>query len=129
MDKVPNQQEIDDMVQAAHAGHAAAPPTTGPVVQPWDTVKLGRLEMSSSAPSISPTKASPVALPPAWEATCVLFSMLAWFPPSTLPAASSCNDSRKKPTLPLSNLPRRRDCLAPTRSRDCLSHNRSASRR
>ncbi|MGD0791112.1 MAG: flagellar motor switch protein FliM [Terriglobales bacterium] len=42
MEKVLNQQEIDDMVRAARSGNAAAGPT-GPVVQPWDIRQAGRI--------------------------------------------------------------------------------------
>jgi flagellar motor switch protein FliM len=42
MDKVLNQQEIDDMVRKARAGKADAG-ATGPVVQPWDIRQAGRI--------------------------------------------------------------------------------------
>jgi flagellar motor switch protein FliM len=41
MEKVLNQQEIDDMVRAARIGGAAA--STGPVVQPWDVRQAGQI--------------------------------------------------------------------------------------
>ncbi|MGB8012593.1 MAG: FliM/FliN family flagellar motor switch protein [Terriglobales bacterium] len=42
MEKVLNQQEIDDMVRRARTGNAAAD-ATGPVVQPWDIRQAGRI--------------------------------------------------------------------------------------
>ncbi|MFI5090969.1 MAG: flagellar motor switch protein FliM [Terriglobales bacterium] len=42
MEKVLNQQEIDDMVRAARSGPAAAA-STGPVVQPWDIRQAGQI--------------------------------------------------------------------------------------
>jgi flagellar motor switch protein FliM len=42
MDKVLNQQEIDEMVRAARSGKAVAT-ATGPVVQPWDVRHAGRI--------------------------------------------------------------------------------------
>jgi flagellar motor switch protein FliM len=42
MDKVLNQQEIDDMVRAARAGSADAD-SSGPVVQPWDIRQAGQI--------------------------------------------------------------------------------------
>jgi len=42
MDKVLNQQEIDDMVRAARSGGGAAA-STGPVVQPWDVRQAGQI--------------------------------------------------------------------------------------
>jgi flagellar motor switch protein FliM len=42
MEKVLNQQEIDDMVRAARSGAAAAA-STGPVVQPWDVRQAGQI--------------------------------------------------------------------------------------
>jgi flagellar motor switch protein FliM len=41
MEKVLNQQEIDDMVRAARSGGAAA--STGPVVQAWDVRQAGQI--------------------------------------------------------------------------------------
>ena len=41
MDKVLNQQEIDDMVRAARTGGAAD--ATGPIVQPWDIRQAGQI--------------------------------------------------------------------------------------
>ena len=42
MEKVLNQQEIDEMVRAARAGNASAG-ATGPVVQPWDIRQAGQI--------------------------------------------------------------------------------------
>jgi flagellar motor switch protein FliM len=42
MEKVLNQQEIDDMVRKARTGNADAG-ATGPVVQPWDIRQAGRI--------------------------------------------------------------------------------------
>ncbi len=42
MEKVLNQQEIDDMVRKARTGNAAAG-ATGPVVQPWDIRQAGQI--------------------------------------------------------------------------------------
>jgi flagellar motor switch protein FliM len=42
MEKVLNQQEIDDMVRAARNGGAASD-ATGPVVQPWDIRQAGQI--------------------------------------------------------------------------------------
>jgi flagellar motor switch protein FliM len=42
MEKVLNQQEIDDMVRAARTGGASAA-STGPVVQPWDVRQAGQI--------------------------------------------------------------------------------------
>ena len=42
MEKVLNQQEIDDMVRAARSGNNAAS-STGPVVQPWDIRQAGQI--------------------------------------------------------------------------------------
>jgi len=42
MEKVLNQQEIDDMVRRARAGGAATG-STGPVVQPWDIRQAGQI--------------------------------------------------------------------------------------
>jgi flagellar motor switch protein FliM len=42
MEKVLNQQEIDDMVRAARSGGAAAA-STGPVVQAWDVRQAGQI--------------------------------------------------------------------------------------
>ncbi len=42
MEKVLNQQEIDDMVRAARTGGAAAG-ASGPVVQPWDIRQAGQI--------------------------------------------------------------------------------------
>jgi flagellar motor switch protein FliM len=42
MEKVLNQQEIDEMVRAARSGKAVAA-ATGPVVQPWDVRHAGRI--------------------------------------------------------------------------------------
>ena len=42
MEKVLNQEEIDDMVRAARSGTAAAG-STGPVVQPWDVRQAGQI--------------------------------------------------------------------------------------
>jgi len=42
MEKVLNQQEIDDMVRAARSGPATAA-STGPVVQPWDIRQAGQI--------------------------------------------------------------------------------------
>jgi flagellar motor switch protein FliM len=42
MEKVLNQQEIDDMVRAARSGNPAAG-STGPVVQPWDIRQAGQI--------------------------------------------------------------------------------------
>ena len=42
MEKVLNQQEIDDMVRAARSGNSAAS-STGPVVQPWDIRQAGQI--------------------------------------------------------------------------------------
>jgi flagellar motor switch protein FliM len=42
MEKVLNQQEIDEMVRAARSGNAAAV-STGPVVQPWDIRQAGQI--------------------------------------------------------------------------------------
>lgn len=42
MEKVLNQQEIDDMVRAARTGVAAAP-STEPVLQPWDVRQAGQI--------------------------------------------------------------------------------------
>jgi flagellar motor switch protein FliM len=42
MEKVLNQQEIDDMVRKARTGSASAG-ATGPVVQPWDIRQAGRI--------------------------------------------------------------------------------------
>jgi flagellar motor switch protein FliM len=42
MEKVLNQQQIDDMVRAARSGGASAA-STGPVVQPWDIRQAGRI--------------------------------------------------------------------------------------
>jgi flagellar motor switch protein FliM len=44
MEKVLNQQEIDEMVRKARAGNAAgAAGATGPVVQPWDIRQAGQI--------------------------------------------------------------------------------------
>ncbi len=42
MEKVLNQEEIDDMVRAARSGTAAGG-STGPVVQPWDVRQAGQI--------------------------------------------------------------------------------------
>src|SRR6266478_866488 len=42
MEKVLNQQEIDDMVRRARSGSAAAG-SSGPVVQPWDIRQAGQI--------------------------------------------------------------------------------------
>ncbi len=42
MEKVLNQQEIDDMVRAARVGNVAAA-STAPVVQPWDVRQAGQI--------------------------------------------------------------------------------------
>jgi len=42
MEKVLNQEEIDDMVRKARTGNAAAV-STGPVVQPWDIRQAGQI--------------------------------------------------------------------------------------
>ncbi len=42
MEKVLNQQEIDDMVRVARSGNSAAS-STGPVVQPWDIRQAGQI--------------------------------------------------------------------------------------
>ncbi len=42
MEKVLNQEEIDDMVRKARTGNAAAS-STGPVVQPWDIRQAGQI--------------------------------------------------------------------------------------
>ncbi len=42
MEKVLNQEEIDDMVRAARSGNAATG-STGPVVQPWDVRQAGQI--------------------------------------------------------------------------------------
>src|ERR1019366_5332839 len=43
MEKVLNQEEIDDMVRRVRSGNAAPPSSTGPVVQPWDIRQAGQL--------------------------------------------------------------------------------------
>ena len=43
MEKVLNQEEIDDMVRAARSGNPAADSVTGPVVQPWDIRQAGQV--------------------------------------------------------------------------------------
>jgi flagellar motor switch protein FliM len=43
MEKVLNQEEIDAMVKAALAGHAAAPSAFPQVVQPWDVRQAGQI--------------------------------------------------------------------------------------
>jgi flagellar motor switch protein FliM len=43
MEKVLNQEEIDDMVRAARSGHAATTGATGPVVQSWDVRQAGQI--------------------------------------------------------------------------------------
>lgn len=43
MEKVLNQQEINDMVRAARSGNTVVPAFTGPVVQPWDVRQAGQI--------------------------------------------------------------------------------------
>lgn len=43
MEKVLNQEEIDDMVRMARTGNVSAEAPTGPVVQPWDIRQAGQI--------------------------------------------------------------------------------------